>query len=258
MASQETVENKIAGLTEEMWEQYELSYSDAFDVIGEIPEDMAEVRKTVSALKQKLKNMGPVNLDSIKEYEEVNERYTFLTTQKNDLETAKASLNELIDDMQKIMKKEFKEKFEIITERFRDTFSELFGGGKANLRLTDPDNVLESGIEIEVQPPGKKLENLSLLSGGEKAFTATALLFAVLSLNPLPFCIFDEIEAALDEVNVYRFSDYINKYKDKTQFILISHRRGTMENADTLYGVTMAQKGVSKIVSLRVNDVIKE
>ena len=257
-ANAETVENEIASFSSEMWEQYEMSYSDAAEAVGEIPEDISETKKTVTTLKNKLKNMGAVNVDAIKEYEEVNERYTFLSTQKADLENAKTSLTNLIDDMQKIMKKEFKEKFEIITERFRDTFKELFGGGTANLRLSDPDNILESGIEIEVQPPGKKLENLSLLSGGEKAFTATALLFAVLSLNPLPFCIFDEIEAALDEVNVYRFSDYIKKYKEKTQFILISHRRGTMENADTLYGVTMPEKGISKIVSLRVNDVIKD
>lgn len=258
LSDKETVENKIADFSEEMWEQYELSFSDAMEAVGEISEDISEMKKKVTALKNKLKNIGAVNVDAIKEYEEVNNRFTFLSTQKNDLENAKSSLNGLIDDMQKIMRKEFKEKFEIITERFRDTFRELFGGGTANLRLSDPNNILESGIEIEVQPPGKKLENLSLLSGGEKAFTATALLFAVLSLNPLPFCIFDEIEAALDEVNVYRFSDYIKKYKEKTQFILISHRRGTMENADTLYGVTMPEKGISKIVSLRVNDVIKD
>ena len=258
MMKSENTENKIAAVSEEMWENYELTFSQAVDMIGEIPDDVSEDKKNAAALKAKIKNMGAINVDSIKEYEEVNERYTFLNGQKEDLLSAEASLNELIEEMQKVMKKEFKEKFELITERFRETFRELFGGGTANLRLTDPDNILESGIEIEVQPPGKRLENLSLLSGGEKAFTASALLFAVLSLNPLPFCVFDEIEAALDEVNVYRLNDYIKKYKSKTQFILISHRRGTMENADTLYGVTMPEKGISKIVSLRVKDVVND
>lgn len=255
---EENTQNSIETDTSQMWEQYEITYSQALIEIGNEEYDIEEEEKKLKTLKNKIKSMGGVNLDSIKEYEEVNERFTFLCSQRDDLEKAKKDLNEIIDEMEAVMKKEFKEKFKLITEKFRETFTQLFGGGQANLRLTEPDNILESPIEIEVQPPGKKLESISLLSGGEKAFTAVALLFSVLSLNPLPFCIFDEVEAALDEVNVYRFAQYLEKYKDKTQFIMISHRRGTMECADTLYGVTMQEKGVSKIVSLKVSDVINE
>lgn len=255
---EENTQNSIETDTSQMWEQYEITYSQALIEIGNEEYDIEEEEKKLKTLKNKIKSMGGVNLDSIKEYEEVNERFTFLCSQRDDLEKAKKDLNEIIDEMEAVMKKEFKEKFKLITEKFRETFTQLFGGGQANLRLTEPDNILESPIEIEVQPPGKKLESISLLSGGEKAFTAVALLFSVLSLNPLPFCIFDEVEAALDEVNVYRFAQYLEKYKDKTQFIMISHRRGTMECADTLYGVTMQEKGVSKIVSLKVNDIVNE
>ncbi len=259
------IKNKIEKNREEieedtsmMWEQYEMSYTQALDIVNTDEIDIEEETKKINMLRSKIKNMGAVNTDAIKEYEEVNERFTFLTSQREDLEKAKSDLNEIIDEMITIMKKEFKEKFALINEKFKTTFTELFGGGMANLKLTEPDNLLESPIEIEVQPPGKKLESISLLSGGEKAFTATALLFSVLSLNPLPFCVFDEVEAALDEVNVYRFADYLKKYKDKTQFILISHRRGTMECADTLYGVTMQEKGISKVVSLKVSDVVED
>lgn len=255
---QENTQSSIESATSEMWEQYEITYSQALVEIGDDEYDIKEEEERLKTLKNKIKNMGAVNTDAIKEYEEVNERFTFLASQRDDLEKAKKDLNDIIDEMEAVMKKEFKEKFELINIKFKETFTQLFGGGQANLRLTEPDNLLESPIEIEVQPPGKKLESISLLSGGEKAFTAVALLFSVLSLNPLPFCIFDEVEAALDEVNVYRFANYLEKYKDKTQFILISHRRGTMECADTLYGVTMQEKGVSKIVSLKVNDVIND
>ncbi len=258
------IKNKIEKNREEieedtslMWEQYEMTYTNALEIIKTEEIDIEEETKKINVLKNKIKNMGAVNTDAIKEYEEVNERFTFLTSQRDDLEKAKSDLNEIIEEMTLIMKKEFKEKFYLINEKFKTTFTELFGGGQANLKLTEPDNLLESPIEIEVQPPGKKLESISLLSGGEKAFTATALLFSVLSLNPLPFCVFDEVEAALDEVNVYRFADYLKKYKNQTQFILISHRRGTMECADTLYGVTMQEKGISKVVSLKVSDVVE-
>jgi len=194
----------------------------------------------------------------VEEYREVNERYTFMKKQEDDLKGAKEELETLISDMLSIMKADFITQFNLIHENFKETFQALFNGGNASLKLTEPDNVLESGIEIIVQPPGKKLESISLLSGGEKAFTAIALLFSVLSLKPLPFCVFDEIEAALDEVNVYRFAEYIKSYKHQTQFILVSHRRGTMENADTLYGVTMQEKGVTKLVALKMKDVITE
>lgn len=254
----QNAQNAVEEDTAKIWEKYEITYSKALEEIGNFDFDITEEETRLKNLKNKMKSMGAVNTDAIKEYEEVNERFTFLTGQRDDLEKAKKELNGIIDEMEAVMKKEFKEKFELITQKFKETFRELFGGGQANLRLTEPDNLLESPIEIEVQPPGKKLENLSLLSGGEKAFTAVALLFSVLSLNPLPFCIFDEVEAALDEVNVYRFAQYLEKYKENTQFILISHRRGTMECADTLYGVAMQEKGVSTVVSLKVNDVLQD
>lgn len=156
-----------------------------------------------------------------------------------------------------IMKERFSEQFKIINENFSRVFSELFGGGQANLSLSDPDNVLESGIEIEAQPPGKKLQNLTLLSGGERAFTAIALLFSILNVRPTPFCILDEIEAALDDVNVYRFAEYLKQYSQNTQFIVVTHRRGTMESANILYGVTMQEKGVSKLLTLNIDEVSK-
>ena len=159
--------------------------------------------------------------------------------------------------MTAIMKERFSKQFSIINQNFSRVFSELFGGGRANLSLADPDNVLESGIEIEAQPPGKKLQSLTLLSGGERAFTAIALLFAILDVRPTPFCMLDEIEAALDDVNVYRFADYLKSYSSKTQFIVVTHRRGTMEAANILYGVTMQEKGVSKILSLNIDEVGK-
>ncbi|MEI3159906.1 MAG: AAA family ATPase [Monoglobus pectinilyticus] len=163
----------------------------------------------------------------------------------------------IIDEMLLIMKERFSEQFKIINENFSRVFSELFGGGQANLSLSDPDNVLESGIEIEAQPPGKKLQNLTLLSGGERAFTAIALLFSILNVRPTPFCILDEIEAALDDVNVYRFAEYLKQYSQNTQFIVVTHRRGTMESANILYGVTMQEKGVSKLLTLNIDEVSK-
>ena len=159
------------------------------------------------------------------------------------------------DEMLEIMKSRFSEQFKIINENFSQVFSELFGGGHARLSLIDPDNVLESGIEIEAQPPGKKLQSLTLLSGGERAFTAIALLFAILNVRPMPFCILDEIEAALDDVNVYRYAEYLKQYSEKTQFIVVTHRRGTMEAANILYGVTMQEKGVSKLLTLNIDEV---
>ena len=191
------------------------------------------------------------------EYKTVSERVDFLTEQTNDLEKSKKELVRIIDEMLLIMKERFSEQFKIINENFSRVFSELFGGGQANLSLSDPDNVLESGIEIEAQPPGKKLQNLTLLSGGERAFTAIALLFSILNVRPTPFCILDEIEAALDDVNVYRFAEYLKQYSQNTQFIVVTHRRGTMESANILYGVTMQEKGVSKLLTLNIDEVSK-
>ena len=185
----------------------------------------------------------------------MKERFDFLSEQTRDLEKAKGELESLISEMLEIMQKQFSEQFAVISKNFNSVFRELFGGGQATLSLADPDDILESGVEIEAQPPGKKLQNLSLLSGGEKAFTAIALLFAILKVRPTPFCILDEIEAALDDVNVYRYADYLKKFSEKTQFIVVTHRRGTMESANILYGVTMQEKGISKLLSLNIDEV---
>ena len=165
-----------------------------------------------------------------------------------------AKLRKIISDMTSIMKEQFKEKFEMINKNFAEVFKELFGGGTASLRLEDKDNILECGIEITVQPPGKKLQNMMLLSGGEKAFTAIALLFAILKINPAPFCVLDEIEAALDDVNVYRYAEYLKKFSKNTQFLVITHRKGTMEAADTVYGITMEENGISKLLSMKLKN----
>ncbi len=257
-AKNEKIQVDIETYTQNLWDSYELTYSAGLELISVDESDENADRKQIAELKSKIKGLGDVNLSSVEEYREVHERYTFMKNQEEDLLKAKKELETLIEDMLSVMKTSFITQFDLIHENFKETFRALFNGGNASLKLSEPDNVLESGIEIIVQPPGKKLESISLLSGGEKAFTAIALLFSVLSLKPLPFCVFDEIEAALDEVNVYRFADYIKSYKHKTQFILVSHRRGTMENADTLYGVTMQEKGVSKLVSLKMKDVITE
>jgi chromosome segregation protein len=203
-----------------------------------------------------MKDIGSVNIDSIKEYQETKERYDFMCEQRLDLENSIAKLKKLISEIVENMKNQFNEKFKLINKNFKETFSELFGGGKAELKLEDESNVLESGIEIIVQPPGKKLQNMSLLSGGERAFTAIALLFAILKINPAPFCVLDEIEAALDDVNVYRFAEYLKKFNKDTQFLVITHRKGTMEAADTVYGITMEEKGISKLLSLNMNQKI--
>ena len=197
--------------------------------------------------------MGSVNVDSIKEYKQTKERYDFMCEQRLDLENSSNKLRKVIQDMTKTMKEQFEKQFNIINKNFGEVFKELFGGGKAEVKLSDPENILECGIEIEAQPPGKKLQNMNLLSGGEKAFTAIALLFAILKINPAPFCVLDEIEAALDDVNVYRFADYLKKFTKKTQFLVITHRKGTMEVADTVYGITMEENGISKLLSMKLN-----
>ncbi len=257
-AKTEKIHDDIENYTQNLWDTYELTYSSGLELVSVEESDESADRKLIAELKSKIKGLGDVNLSSVEEYNEVNERYTFMKKQEEDLINAKNELELLISDMLSVMKNNFVTQFDLIHENFKETFRALFNGGNASLKLLEPDNILESGIEIIVQPPGKKLESISLLSGGEKAFTAIALLFSVLSLKPLPFCVFDEIEAALDEVNVYRFAEYIKSYKHKTQFILVSHRRGTMENADTLYGVTMQEKGVSKLVALKMKDVITD
>ncbi len=249
-------ESDLEGIFERLWEEYELSYSQAAEAADENA-DLSGAEKDIATLKGKIKSLGNINIDAIEGYREIKERYDFLLVQTNDLEKAKADLEKIITEMLTVMKKQFAEQFEIINRNFSKVFAELFGGGLANLSLADPDNLLESGIEIEAQPPGKKLQRLSLLSGGERALTAIALLFAILNVRPTPFCILDEIEAALDDVNVSRYADYLKKYSENTQFIVVTHRRGTMESANVLYGVTMQERGVSKLLSLNIDEVAK-
>lgn len=213
-----------------------------------------EAKRKVKLIKLAIEELGTVNLGAIDEYKRVSERYEFLTKQKEDLESAKNTLFQVIDEMDDEMVKRFSESFTSIKVEFDVVFKSLFGGGRAELRLTNPDDLLNTGVEIIAQPPGKKLQNLHLLSGGERALTAIALLFAILKVRPVPFCILDEVEAALDEANVYRFSQFLKHFSNETQFIVITHRKGTMEEADVLYGVTMQESGVSKLVSVRLED----
>ena len=247
------ISEEMENLSERIWNDYELTYSTALEYKAEIG-TVTEAQKNLASLRGQIRALGNVNVDAIEEYKSVKERFDFLSNQFNDLTTAKKDLEKLIASIQEKMKEQFKVQFAVINKHFSETFTALFGGGRAELKLVDPENVLESGIEIEAQPPGKKLQNLSLLSGGEMAFTAIALLFAILKVRPTPFCVLDEIEAALDESNVYRFADYVRDYSKKTQFILVTHRRGTMEAADLLYGVTMQEKGVSKLLALRLDE----
>ena len=234
-----------------MWEEYELTPLQAAEF--KKPTNVQEVQRKVNNLRSNIKELGSINIDSIEEYKKLKERYDFMSEQRLDLENTMAKLRKVIVDLTDVMRKQFDEKFKIINKNFAEVFSELFGGGKAELRLTDENDILESGIEIEVQPPGKKLQNMSLLSGGERAFTAIALLFAILKINPAPFCVLDEIEAALDDVNVYRFAEYLKKFANETQFLVITHRKGTMEVADTVYGITMEENGISKLLSMKLS-----
>ena len=247
------LEQDIEQLINTLWNEYEITPNNA----GEYkkPNNIAQAQKEVSSIREKIKDLGSINIDSIEEYKKISERYDFMCEQRLDLENTVAKLRKVISEMTQTMEKQFKEKFEIINKNFNEVFIELFGGGKAELILTDEDNVLECGIDIRVQPTGKKLQNMMLLSGGEKAFTAIALLFAILKINPAPFCILDEIEAALDDVNVYRFAEYLKKFSQASQFLVITHRKGTMEVADTVYGVTMEENGISKLLSMKLSSI---
>ncbi|HEX9058795.1 MAG TPA: AAA family ATPase, partial [Clostridia bacterium] len=238
-----------------MWDEYELTYSNALSLKKDIGSIVA-AQKRINDIKSEIRDLGPVNVASIDEYVKTKERFDFMSVQRDDMEQAKEKLHKVIAEITQIMKKQFIEQFKLINTNFNLVFKELFNGGRADLILVDSENVLESGIEIEVQPPGKKLQNMMLLSGGERAFTAIALLFAILRLRPTPFCILDEIEAALDDANVNRFAEYIRSFSDNTQFIMITHRKGTMEAADTLYGVTMQEHGVSSVVSMRMAEKV--
>ncbi|EWG11918.1 chromosome segregation protein SMC [Cytobacillus firmus] len=243
------LENRLNHLREE----YLLSFEAAKEEYP-LQIEIDEARKRVKLIKLAIEELGAVNLGAIEEYERVSERYEFLLEQKTDLQEAKDTLFQVIDEMDVEMKRRFEETFEGIRFHFEAVFQSLFGGGRADLRLTQPDDLLNTGVEIVAQPPGKKLQNLGLLSGGERALTAIALLFSILKVRPVPFCILDEVEAALDEANVQRFSQYLKRYSAETQFIVITHRKGTMEEADVLYGVTMQESGVSKLVSVRLEE----
>ncbi|MED3561376.1 chromosome segregation protein SMC, partial [Bacillus xiapuensis] len=243
------LENRLTHLREE----YLLSFEGAKEQFP-LTVPIEEARKKVKLIKLAIDELGNVNLGAIDEYERVSERYEFLKEQKNDLQEAKETLFQVIEEMDMEMKKRFEQTFEGIRNHFGPVFRTLFGGGRADLKLTQPEDLLNTGVEIVAQPPGKKLQNLGLLSGGERALTAIALLFSILKVRPVPFCILDEVEAALDEANVHRFSQYLKRYSSETQFIVITHRKGTMEEADVLYGVTMQESGVSKLVSVRLED----
>lgn len=252
-------EVELDNLLDKLREEYELTFEAAKE---EYPppsdEDVTLVRQDVFRLKRDITALGDVNLGAIEEYDRLKERHEFLSHQSEDLRAARISLYQVIHEMDQEMKKRFIESFEQISHHFRIVFTQLFGGGRADLILTDPSEVLETGIEIVAQPPGKKLQNLALLSGGERALTAIALLFAILRVRPVPFCVLDEVEAALDEANVYRFASYLKEFSAETQFIVITHRKGTMEGADVLYGVTMEGSGVSKLVSVKLDDYDKK
>ena len=255
----EKTEQAQDSLTTYMWEEYEITYHAAKG--AERPEklNVAELKKQITGIRDEIRKLGNVNVNAIEEYKSVSERYEFLSAQHADLEEAKASLEKIITELDEGMRKQFAEKFADIQREFDRTFKELFGGGKGSLELTgeeDTNDILECGIKIIAQPPGKKLQNMMQLSGGEKALTAIALLFAIQNLKPSPFCLLDEIEAALDDSNVDRFANYLHKLTKNTQFIVITHRRGTMTAADRLYGITMQEKGVSALVS--VNLIEKE
>ncbi len=246
------LENRLDHLREE----YMLSFEAAKEEYP-LTVDINEARKSVKLIKLALDELGTVNLGAIDEYDRVSERYDFLQEQKEDLTSAKDTLFQVIHEMDEEMVKRFGQTFYAIQEQFEHVFPALFGGGRAQLRLTDPEDLLNTGVEIVAQPPGKKLQNLGLLSGGERALTAIALLFSILKVRPVPFCILDEVEAALDEANVFRFSQYLKKFSEETQFIVITHRKGTMEEAHVLYGVTMQESGVSKLVSVRLEETEK-
>ena len=247
---------KLDNLLNLLNENYSMTYEYAKSNYSlDIDSNLA--RSKVSAYKRQIKELGPINQEAPEEYDRISGRYEFLIKQQQDLVNAENTLLDIISEMDKVMETNFKKSFHIINEHFDKTFKELFKGGTASLKMTDPDNILETGIEIIASPPGKSLKSVSLLSGGEKTFTAISLLFAILKTRTMPFCILDEVEAALDEVNVESFGEYLKKMQEKTQFLVITHKKKTMEYADTLYGITMQESGVSKLVSVKLGDIEK-
>ena len=237
-----------------LWDEYEITPTEARENY-EAPENPREAEEEVASLKNKIRLLGSVNIEAIEEYADVKERYSALTSQVEDLSDAKEKLLRIIDGLTRDMEKLFETQFKIINSEFEKAFKELFDGGEAKLTLVDSENPLEAGIDIYAAPPGKVINNMSSLSGGEQALTSIALYFAILKIHPAPFCLLDEIEAALDDVNVSRFAEYLTRLAGNTQLIAITHRRGTMEIADRLYGVTMREKGVSRILTINVDEI---
>ncbi len=253
-SQKEKLENSIESQINYMWDEYEITLSDAASMRNEEMDDLPAMKKDISRLKDEIRKLGDVNVNAIEDYKNLMERYTFLKTQHDDLVEAEQTLLGIIEELDTSMRKQFNEKFAEINRDFDKVFKELFGGGKGTLELIEDEDVLEAGIRIIAQPPGKKLVNMMQMSGGEKSLTAICLLFAIQNLKPSPFCLLDEIEAALDENNVGRFAKYLHKLTRNTQFIVITHRRGTMEKADRLYGITMEEKGISTLVSVNLID----
>ncbi len=253
-SQKEKLENSIESQINYMWDEYEITLSDASSMRNEEMDDLPAMKKDISRLKDEIRKLGDVNVNAIEDYKNLMERYTFLKTQHDDLVEAEQTLLGIIEELDTSMRKQFNEKFAEINREFDKVFKELFGGGKGTLELIEEEDVLEAGIRIIAQPPGKKLVNMMQMSGGEKSLTAICLLFAIQNLKPSPFCLLDEIEAALDENNVGRFAKYLHKLTKNTQFIVITHRRGTMEKADRLYGITMEEKGISTLVSVNLID----
>ncbi|MEG0456531.1 MAG: hypothetical protein RR549_00160 [Oscillospiraceae bacterium] len=245
---------EIDVLINNLLDEYELSLTDAYEIAEKI-DSIQKAQRDVNSLKLKIKALGSINVAAIEEYKEVKERYDFLNTQINDVEKSKKELENLIDDLSSTMKKIFIDEFYKINENFSKIFINLFGGGHGELKITDQTDVLNSGIEIIVAPPGKVINNISSLSGGEHALIAVSIYFAILKVRPSPFCVLDEIDAALDDVNVNKLTAYLRSMNTKTQFIAITHKRGTMEDSDVLYGITMQEKGVSKLLKMDVSEV---
>ena len=245
----EDLKQKNQQLYDSMWEDYEITYVEAKNY-EQLEAKDSELQKEDRSLRAQIRSLGSVNVNAVEEYNRVQERFDFLTNQRNDIIESEEKLTDVIARLEELMVNQFREQFKIISENFTKVFRVMFGGGNAELKLADDDDILNCGIDINAQPPGKALQNMMLLSGGEKALTAMSLLFAILEMKPSPFCILDEIEAALDDANVNRYADYLKRFTDTTQFVVISHRKGTMEAADILYGVTMQEQGISKLVSV--------
>lgn len=253
----ENLQREYDTIISRLWEEYELTRREA-EEIGKKIEDLPAAQKRLNELKNRIKALGAVNVGAVVEYKEVSERYQFLKGQIEDVEKSKEELLKLIGELTKQMREQFVERFGEINRNFGTIFRELFGGGAAELSFTDESDVLNSGIEIKVHPPGKIVTHIESLSGGEKALVAISIYFAIMRVNPPPFCVLDEIEAALDDVNVARYAQYLRRMSGNSQFITITHRRGTMEGSDMLYGVTMQDQGISKLLALKTEEAVEQ